>query len=84
MFEALLHLIGPFWEIILVVGSGLALLAGTYLKGLSHGDKRTEAKFHKADREGAKDARKTADQIFRDTDGVGADELLARTDGLRD
>ena len=84
MFEAFLHLIGPFWEIVLVIGSGLAVLVGVHVNGMNKGKKSERAKFQKADRKGAKDARKTAEQSLRDSDGVDADELLDQTNGLRD
>ncbi len=45
----------------------------------------TTAEFMKADREGAEDARKTAERVLRDLGGVDdPDQLLDATGGLRD
>jgi len=71
LFNSLNFLVGPIWEIVIVGGGVLAALLGVWFNGKSQGKKSERAKFHKADREGAANARKTADQIYRDTSEIG-------------
>lgn len=51
-----------------------------YQKGIDH----AEIKFKENDREGAEDARNTAEEILRDSNNVDTDSLLNDTDGFRD
>ena len=51
-----------------------------YKKGVDD----TEATYRKADREGAENARETAENVNRKSDATDTDELLNSTNGFRD
>lgn len=86
-FAAILSFVLSNSTAFMIGGGILAVLIERRLYGrkqFKSGVQKTVTEYRKIDMEGAQDARKTAEQSLRDSDGVDADELLKSTDGLRD
>lgn len=64
-----------------------ALIGGVLWYGHSQyqkGFNQAVSEYEQRDREGAEDARNTAEEILRDSSNVDTDRLLNDTDGFRD